>query len=84
MSTEEKKNIIGPNIRKIREDRNITQAALVELMHQNGYRMSTAGISKLETQVRRATDVEVFALAKALEVEMDELYAPSCDKNAEE
>lgn len=83
MSADEKKNLIGANVRRIRESKNLTQLALVDLMHENGYRMSTAGISKLETQIRKATDIDVLALAKTLEVEIEELFAPVKPENAE-
>ena len=83
MSADEKKNLIGANVRRIRESKNLTQLALVDLMHEKGYRMSTAGISKLETQIRKATDIEVIALSKTLEVDIDELFAPVDPESAD-
>lgn len=67
-------NQIGPRIREIREQVGITQDQLAAQCNLLGFNISRGTMAKIESQVRRITDAEVELLAKALKVEVSELY----------
>lgn len=67
------KNICGANIERIRKQRGIKQAELVAGMQVLGVDINLSSMSKLEGQVRAATDIELKAIAKILGVSMEEL-----------
>ena len=69
-----KQNIVGPHVRKLRYLRNITQEALAARCGVLGWDLSRATLSKIEAQLRCVTDAELEILAKALKVEITELF----------
>ena len=68
------KNIVGKNIEKIRKSRGIKQKDFVAKMQIMGYDINPTSYSKLEGQLRSATDKEIFIIAKILEIDMEELF----------
>lgn len=68
-------NIVGPNIRRIREAQGITQEELAARCNLLNWDISRGTLAKIESQVRRVTDEEAALLAKALRVEVQEVYA---------
>lgn len=69
-----KQNIVGPQVRKLRYQRNITQEALAARCGVLGWDLSRATLSKIEAQLRCVTDAELDTLARALKVEIAELF----------
>lgn len=67
-------NIIGPKVQEIRERQGLTQEALVARCHLIKWYVSRSTVAKIESQVRRVTDDEVQLLAKALRVDIEQLY----------
>lgn len=67
-------NIVGKNIERLRKERGIRQKDLVARMQVMGCDMNLTSYSKLEGQIRSATDIEVYVIAKILNVDMDELF----------
>lgn len=67
-------NIIGPNIRKIREASGLTQEELAARCNLLEWDISRGTIAKIESQVRRITDSEVLLFSKALNVTPTDLY----------
>ncbi|MBL1275150.1 MAG: helix-turn-helix transcriptional regulator [Ectothiorhodospiraceae bacterium] len=67
-------NIIGPQVKWLREQRDMTQNELVAHCNLVGLSISRSTLAKIESKVRRVTDSEVALLAKALKVDMSELY----------
>ena len=67
------KNICGANVERIRKELGMMQGTLVARMQLEGVDINPSSLSKLEGQVRIATDIELKAIAKALNVSMDEL-----------
>ena len=67
-------NIICPNIRKIREASGLTQEELAARCNLLEWDISRGTIAKIESQVRRITDIEVLLFSKALNVTPTELY----------
>ena len=67
-------NIIGPNIKRLREAQGLTQEELTARCNLIKWDISRGTLAKIESQVRRVTDDEVQLLAKALKIEIDELF----------
>ena len=67
-------NIIGRNVEKLRKQRGIKQKDFIAHLQILGLDVNPTSYSKLEGQVRTATDKEVFFIAKALKVTIEELY----------
>jgi transcriptional regulator with XRE-family HTH domain len=67
-------NIVGKNIRTIREKKGWTQEQLVAKCNLIDWKISRGTLAKIESSVRRVTDIEVKYLAKALNVEIEVLF----------
>jgi len=67
-------NVVGPQVRRLREQDEMTQEELTARCNLIGWGISRGTLAKIEAQVRRVTDSEVALLAEALEVEISELY----------
>ena len=67
-------NIIGPQVRYLREEKGMTQDQLAARCNVVGLNISRGTLAKIESRVRRVTDSEVALLAKALKVDVAELY----------
>lgn len=68
------KNLIGKNIEHLRKERGIKQKDFIAHIQLLGCDMNPTSYSKLEGQVRIATDKEVYAISKALNISMEELF----------
>jgi transcriptional regulator with XRE-family HTH domain len=71
---EQKRNILGSQIRKIRYSKGVTQDQLAAKCQIIGYEISRATLSKIEAQIRCITDKEIVAIAKALKVKVEDLF----------
>ncbi len=69
------KNVVGRNIERIRKEKGIKQKDFVAQIQVFGCDMNPTSYSKLEGQVRVATDKEIFVIAKVLGVSMEDLFA---------
>jgi len=67
-------NIIGENIKKIRQEKGWTQDQLTAKCNLVGFNISRGTLAKIESKVRRVIDSEVKLLAKALHVEIKILF----------
>lgn len=67
-------NIIGPNVKRIREAQGLTQEDLTARCNLIKWDISRGTLAKIESQVRRITDEEVLLLAKALKVDINALF----------
>ena len=71
------KNVIGPQLRSLRKDREMTQDILVAKLQTNGLsHMNRISVSKIENQTRNVTDYELQIMAKILGVSPNELFPP--------
>jgi len=73
-------NVVGPQIRRLRNAANLTQEQFSARCGVLGWRLSRSTLAKIEAQVRCVSDAELFVLAKALRKEVDQLY--STDRSA--
>jgi transcriptional regulator with XRE-family HTH domain len=67
-------NIVGPQVKKLREAKKMTQEELTARCNTVGLGISRGTLAKIESQVRRVTDEEVGLLAKALKTSVETLY----------
>ena len=67
-------NVVGRRIENLRKERGIKQKDFIAKIQVMGCDMNPTSYSKLEGQVRIATDKEVFIIAKILGVPMEKLY----------
>ena len=67
-------NIVGANIERIRKERNLKQVEMIAQLQIAGLDINPTSYSKLEGQVRMATDKEIYAIAKILKVDINELF----------
>lgn len=69
-----KANMVGRNIERLRKERGIKQKDFIAKIQIMGCDMNPTSYSKLEGQVRSATDKEIYTIAKVLNVQMEELF----------
>ena len=70
-------NMVGQTIERMRKERGIKQTDFISRMQILGYDINPTSYSKLEGQIRIATDKELFVIAKLLNVTIDSLFCES-------
>ena len=68
-------NLIGKNVERMRKERGIKQKDFIAKIQTMGCDMNPTSYSKLEGQVRSATDKEIYVIAKILNVKMEDLFS---------
>ncbi len=68
-------NLVGRNIENLRKEKGIKQKDFISKLQTMGLDINPTSYSKLEGQVRLATDKEVFYCAKILGVTTDSLFS---------
>jgi hypothetical protein len=74
-------NIVGPVVRKLRYQREWTQAMLTARCSRAGWDVSENVIAKIEARYRCVTDREIVFLAKALGVPEQALFPAASRKS---
>ena len=69
-------NIVGKNVKIIRKKKGWTQEVLVAKCNLIDWKISRGTLAKIESSVRRVTDIEVKQVAQALNVSISELFTP--------
>ena len=67
-------NMVGKRIEKLRKSQGIKQKDFIARIQIMGCDMNPTSYSKLEGQLRSATDREIYVIAKILNVKMEELF----------
>ena len=67
-------NMVGKNIERLRKEKGIKQKDFIAKIQTMGYDMNPTSYSKLEGQVRSATDREIYVISKILQVPMEALF----------
>lgn len=67
-------NIVGKNIERLRKEKGIKQKDFISKMQIMGCDINPTSYSKLEGQIRIATDREIYVIAKILNVTTDTLF----------
>ncbi len=71
----ENKNLIGGNLKKLRTKLKVSQQELSNKLELLGVYICRGSISRIEDYSRTVTDIELFAIAEALGVDLKELYS---------
>lgn len=69
-----KQNTVGPQVRKIRYQKQMTQEMFTARCNRLGWDLSRGTLAKIEAQIRCVSDSELVILAKALRVPITELF----------
>lgn len=67
-------NMVGRNIERLRKERGIKQKDFISKMQTMGCDINPTSYSKLEGQLRIATDKEIYTVARILNVSMENLF----------
>lgn len=67
-------NMVGKNIERLRKEKGIKQKDFISKMQTMGCDINPTSYSKLEGQVRMASDIEIYVIAKILNVSVDILF----------
>ena len=67
-------NIVGKRIEMLRKDKGISQKDFISRMQAMGCDINPTSYSKLEGQVRIATDKEIYVIAQILNISVDDLF----------
>ncbi|MEI6715743.1 MAG: helix-turn-helix transcriptional regulator [Verrucomicrobiota bacterium] len=73
-------NLIGPQIRRLRDNRSWTHAKLTLKLQVSGLSISRSGLSKIEARLVAVSDIKLLHLSEVLGVTVPELY-PLRQKN---
>ena len=66
-------NIVGNNVRKYRIAKKMSQQKLSNSLKLMGVYVCRGSVSRIEDKSRTVTDIELYALAKVLNVGIDDL-----------
>ena len=67
-------NMVGKNIERLRKERGIKQKDFIAKMQIMGCDINPTSYSKLEGQLRSATDKELYVVSKILGIPMEQLF----------
>ena len=70
----DKMNLIGNNVRKLRKKKKMSQQYLSNQLELLGVYVCRGSISRIEDCSRTVTDIELYAIARVLQVDMSELF----------
>lgn len=73
------RNIVGPQVKALREKRGLTQPMLAAKCHLLGWDLSRETLAKIETRVRWVADAELLCLAKSLQVPIETLLPSTAE-----
>lgn len=70
----EQMNMVGNNIKKFRKLKKMSQQELADKLELMAIYVCRGSISRIEDKSRTVTDIELYGIAKVLDVEINELY----------
>ena len=68
-------NLVGKNIERLRKEKGIKQKDFIARMQVMGCDINPTSYSKLEGQIRSATDKEIYVIAQIFGVPMETLFS---------
>ncbi|MGH7950305.1 MAG: helix-turn-helix domain-containing protein [Limisphaerales bacterium] len=72
-------NVVGPQVRKLRNQRGWTQEIFAQKLQLAGWDVSRVSLAKLESRLRWVSDCELLFLAKVLSVPVKDLFPPGLE-----
>jgi transcriptional regulator with XRE-family HTH domain len=73
MQGDHARNIVGPQVRRLRSAAGISQDDLAARCARQGFDIGRGSVSHIETGLRGVSDLELVLLANALRVKLEEL-----------
>lgn len=67
-------NLIGDNLRKLRKKKKLSQQLLSNKLELLGVYVCRGSVSRIEDKSRTVTDIELYAIAQVLDVEITDLF----------
>jgi transcriptional regulator with XRE-family HTH domain len=67
-------NLIGPQVRKLREEKGWTQRTLSEKLQVAGLDISRSSLAKVESRLIKVSDNELFYFARVFNVSLCQLF----------
>ncbi len=67
-------NMVGRTVRRLRQERGLSQRTLSERLETLAVYICRGSISRIEEGRRTVTDIELYGLAQVLGVTIDELF----------
>ncbi len=67
-------NLIGPQVRKLREEKGWTQRTLSEKLQVAGLDISRSSLAKVESRLIKVSDNELFYFARVFNVSLCRLF----------
>ncbi|MBR2474285.1 MAG: helix-turn-helix transcriptional regulator [Clostridia bacterium] len=74
-------NMVGGNLCKIRKARGMSQKVLSSKLELLGVYVCRGSISRIEDYSRTVTDIELYAIAKVLDVKIEDLMMSEIVEN---
>lgn len=68
------KNLVGKKVKILRKKQNLSQQELSDKLEILAIYICRGSISRIEDQSRTVTDIELYGLAKVLNVSIEELF----------
>lgn len=68
-------NVVGPQVRRLRYARGLSQPELAAACQRLGWDASRDIIARIEIRARQVTDAELLFLARALEAPIEALFS---------
>ena len=73
------RNVVGPQIRKIRTQNALSQEKLALRIQLAGLDWNRVSLAKVESQIKKVCDGELFVIAQVLKAPLESLY-PTAEK----
>ncbi len=67
-------NLVGDRVRQLRIERKLSQQALSDRLETMAIYICRGSISRIEDKQRTVTDIELYGLARALNVTIQDLF----------
>ncbi len=74
MQPHQNKNLVGPEVRRLRVEAGFTQEQLAGRLQVHGWDISRVGVSKIEARLRLVNDAELWVLSRVLACNPADLY----------
>lgn len=70
----EQMNMVGTNVKKFRKLRKMSQQELADKLELMAIYVCRGSVSRIEDKSRTVTDIELYGIAKVLDVKISDLF----------
>ena len=76
------RNVVGPQVRRLRYARQWTQEECALRLQLQGLDWDRTALAKVEARIKKVSDAELFVLARTLRTALDGLFPSAADVKA--